>query len=362
MPKNSKFSVLFALVMIAFSASLRAEFVYVSCGSTLLSYALNNKTGALSPLPNLPITGGVGPMVLAASGKSLYANTGSPSVISGYRIQPNGSLAPLPGSPFSAAGGSFGIDPLGRYLYVTGGTVLAAGASTVSAYQIGATGALTPVPGSPFASGTYPISVTVDPFGRFVYVANFGSKNISAYRILENGTLMPVPGSPFAIQGFGQPITLAVEPSGRFLYAANFGAANISSYRIGPNGALAPLAGSPTPVGGAFYQAMTLDPVGGFLEVLEGESGLVSFHINNTTGILESEPEIVTGNDPFALAVDPLGKFVYVANANRTPNIGPISLSGYQIGPKGALKTVPGSPFVPSVPTGSFPTSVVIAR
>jgi hypothetical protein len=60
---------------------------------------------------------------------------------------------------------------------------------------------------------------------------------LSAYRILESGTLMPVPGSPFAIHGFGRPITVTVEPSGRFLHAANFGAANLSSYRITPNGA-----------------------------------------------------------------------------------------------------------------------------
>ena len=39
----------------------------------------------------------------------------------------------------------------------------------------GTTPALVPVPGSPFAAASYPFSVTVDPTGKFVYVADRGS-------------------------------------------------------------------------------------------------------------------------------------------------------------------------------------------
>src|SRR5712691_3255658 len=49
--------------------------------------------------------------------------------------------------------------------------------------------------------GLSPISVTVDPFGRFAYVANMssGNNNISGYTIsASNGALTPIPGSPFA--------------------------------------------------------------------------------------------------------------------------------------------------------------------
>ncbi len=45
--------------------------------------------------------------------------------------------------------------------------------SGVSAYTIDATsGALKPVAGSPFAAGSGPISIAVDPTGKFAYVAN----------------------------------------------------------------------------------------------------------------------------------------------------------------------------------------------
>ena len=45
------------------------------------------------------------------------------------------------------------------------------GAGDVSAYSIDSTtGTLTPVAGSPFPAGVNPISVAVDPTGRFAYV------------------------------------------------------------------------------------------------------------------------------------------------------------------------------------------------
>ena len=72
------------------------------------------------------------------------------------------------------------------------------GSSNVSAYTINnTTGALSPVGGSPFPTGFMPISVTVDPSGRFVYVTNSGSSSVSAYTINSiTGVLSPIGGSP----------------------------------------------------------------------------------------------------------------------------------------------------------------------
>jgi hypothetical protein len=54
------------------------------------------------------------------------------------------------------------------------------------------------------AAGTGPSSVTVDPSGRFAYVANqFPDNNISGYTIdASSGALTPLPGSPFAAGTF----------------------------------------------------------------------------------------------------------------------------------------------------------------
>jgi 6-phosphogluconolactonase len=171
----------------------------------------------------LAIPEGVGPLVLDPTGRHLYASTnGSFSTdawasISAYHVSKKGSLKPLHGSPFKFTGGHLAVDPFGRFLYAAADTQN----GTVSVYRIRANGVLQPAPGSPFSSGSFPMSITADPFGRFVYVANFGSGDISGYRLLENGALSPVPGSPFPIFGPGEPITVVVERTGRFLYAAN---------------------------------------------------------------------------------------------------------------------------------------------
>jgi DNA-binding beta-propeller fold protein YncE len=62
-----------------------------------------------------------------------------------------------------------------------------------------ATSALTNVSGSPFPAGAGPLAVTVDPTGKFAYVANNGSHNVSAFSIdATSGGLFTVAGSPFA--------------------------------------------------------------------------------------------------------------------------------------------------------------------
>jgi 6-phosphogluconolactonase len=113
-----------------------------------------------------------------------------------------------------------------------------ASSSNVSAYSIGANGALMPVPGSPFAAESEPLSVAVDPTGKFAYVANYGSNNVSAFSIGANGALTPLTslGSPFAAEN--APVSVAVDPTGKFAYVANFFGANVSAFSIGANGAL----------------------------------------------------------------------------------------------------------------------------
>jgi DNA-binding beta-propeller fold protein YncE len=179
----------------------------------------------------------------------------------------------------------------------------------VSAYRIGADGALTPIPGSPFSAGVAPISVAVDPTGKFAYVANaFPYDNVSAFRIGVDGALTPVPGSPFAAGA--EPDSVTVDPTGKFAYVANLGPltthnGSVSAYRIGATGALKPVPGSP----------------------------------------------FTAGTQANSVAVDPTGKFAYVTNGEPDNNV-----SAYHIGAHGALKPVTGSPFA----AGVTPASVAI--
>ncbi|MEA3175323.1 MAG: hypothetical protein QOF42_2734, partial [Gammaproteobacteria bacterium] len=58
--------------------------------------------------------------------------------------------------------------------------------------------------------------------GRFAYVANQLSNNLSAYAINASGALGAIAGSPFATTE-ATPFALTVDPNGQFLYVVNHG-------------------------------------------------------------------------------------------------------------------------------------------
>jgi hypothetical protein len=84
--KNLKFSFLLAVALIAFTGSLRAEFLYVSYGKGLLSFSIIPYNGALTKLPATPtlFAGGTGPLTLDRTGHLLYLSTGGTVFSDGY--------------------------------------------------------------------------------------------------------------------------------------------------------------------------------------------------------------------------------------------------------------------------------------
>jgi hypothetical protein len=92
--------------------------------------------------------------------------------------------------------------------------------------------------------------LTVDPTGKFTYLANFFFNSVSAYSINSNGALAAVPGDPFPTN---EPTSVAVDPTGKFAYVTNslnYGVnGTISAYSIGSNGALTQIPGSPFSAG-----------------------------------------------------------------------------------------------------------------
>lgn len=205
------------------------------------------------------------------------------------------------------------------FLYSIGGNSLGSGA--VFGYVVDSTtGALSPVPGSPFGAGLFPISVVVSPSNKFVYVANYGSKNISAYAVDgTTGALTEVSGSPFAACGAAE--SIAIVPSGKFLYVGcdNSGH-NLAAYTIDhATGALTPLPGSPyitAPIpydGGYNAWAVAMDPSGKFLYVANDSGFIFSYQIDSNTGALTrvSSSDYSPG-DQATMGVEPSGKFLFV--------------------------------------------------
>ena len=293
-----------------------------------------------------------------------YVANWASSNISGYAINAiGGALTQLAGSPFYDCYHCYplgvAIDPTGKFAYVANhGYGEPDNPGNVYSYAINASsGALTQIQGSPFAAGTGPVSVAVNPTGKFAYVTNDNSNNISAYAInTSSGALKQVKGSPF--KAGLQPWGVAIDPKGKFVYVTNAGCYSykgcVSTYVINASsGALTQVKGSPFPAG-HFPYSVAIDPMGKFAYVANhgsmsyGPGNVSAYAINARTGALTQVhgSPFKAGDFPQGVAIDPRGKFAYVTNAGVCFNPNSYCVYAYTINASsGALRKVNGSPF-----------------
>jgi 6-phosphogluconolactonase (cycloisomerase 2 family) len=152
----------------------------------------------------------------------------------------------------------------------------------------------------------------------------------------SSGALAEVPGSPFDA-GFS-PIGIAVDPSGRFFYVVNEISDDITGFSVDPStGTLTPLPGSPFLVGGFAAgeqpHAIAIDPTGRFLYIATSTDtahGLIqNFHeftIDNATGVLTAAPSSpdLQGELITSIAFDSGGNYAYVGRSGMTSTKLPI--------------------------------------
>jgi 6-phosphogluconolactonase len=102
---------------------------------------------------------------------------------------------------------------------------------------------------------------------------------------------------------------------------------------------------------------VAVDPTGKFAYVAnKGDNTISAYTINATTGALTPIPgsPFAAGDAPFSVAVDPTGKFAYVTNSYFLDN----TVSGFTINAvSGALTPIPGSPFA----AGRSPLGIVVS-
>ena len=203
------------------------------------------------------------------------------------------------------------VDPFGKFAYVANrANYCGAGCDpdSVSVYTIDlATGGLTEVMSA--GTGSYPTSVTVDPTGKFAYVANSVSNDVSVYTIDQaTGALTAVMSA-----GTGSyPTSVIVDPTGKFAYVANSVSNDVSVYTIDQTtGALTEVMSAGT---GSYPTSVTVDPTGKFAYVASLSNDVSVYTINPATGALTAVMSAGTGSYPTSVIVDPTGKFAYVAN------------------------------------------------
>ena len=200
-------------------------------------------------------------------------------------------------------------------------------------------GVLTQIAGSPYAVGDGVNSIVIHPSGKFLYTSNpgQGENDISLFTIGGNGTL--IEGSRTTVLPNTLPEILQMDPAGNFLYVANFGSNTISVFSI--DSSTGALTFSSQVATGIAPQSMILSPSGNFLYVSltnQPYGFIEGFSISS--GVLTPIAPVNTDNpDPDALAIDPSGTHLYVANSSASS-----SISIFTIDSAGGLAEVAGSP------------------
>lgn len=286
----------------------------------------------------LVVAGIAGWIGCSTSSHYVYATLPAANEVAAYREDPySGTLTQLAGSPYTAGDGpnSVVLHPSGKYLYVAN---LGQGEDDISQFAIASNGTLTEVPPrAPVGSlASVPTLLVMDPAGNYLYVMNTGSFNISVFSISSSsGMLTQVNGSPFPI---GVPLlNMQLTPSGGYLFvtssspvssATNFG--EIIGYSV--NQGVLTRVGPPTSSDGVNPYGLAIDPSGTYLYAANYGSNSISIFSISPTGLPPGSLQEVTGsplddtyNDPFALILDPKGQYLYAANQGSS-NVGVYSI------------------------------------
>jgi 6-phosphogluconolactonase len=152
--------------------------------------------------------------------------------------------------------------------------------------------------------------VLADPLGRFIYLQGAGT-DVQVFRADEATGSLVATGLQEGIEGLR-----TIDPQGRFAYALVRTAPQaheIRRYTINAlNGALS-AAGAPLSTGAFAIDHVVFAPSGRFVYAA-GTTGIATFAVDVATGgVTRVSPDIAVPDGVAALAIDPLGRFVFAA-------------------------------------------------
>ena len=258
-----------------------------------------------------------------------YVANESGDKISYYTVNDSGKLTAASSSPFTIAGQftCLVLSSNGNYLYA-----IDQANSQVDILARGSGGSLTQV--GTQATGTSPVTATLDAIGSYLLVANEGTSSspgsISVFSVNNStGGLQQVSNFSFAT---GNPVHIAVSKSGNFVYAVTNN--NLSS---GSGGSLYTFTfggGTLTQVGSAITESteswvtpsfIAITPDTSFLCVVDSSSThslVYAFDIGSTGALTaRSVPSFTAGGQPKAAVFDSSSTYLYVANKAGTLNV-----------------------------------------
>jgi 6-phosphogluconolactonase (cycloisomerase 2 family) len=336
-------------VPLAVVASPVHDLLYSLSGLGYLEAFEVDATGALVPVLGASVQTGTGSVALALdpSGENAYVASPLENELEVYDLAASGGLSrSLPHvvrthqRPLSIcfAPGLDTVSAISRNLYAANH-----GDNDVSQYQVLSGGQLLPLTPAMVNTGDGPAALEVHPFLDTLYVVNEldALSSIEVFELDEEGHASIQKADAL---GAWMPMSLDVDPSGRFAYIVARATEKVLSYPVLPNGDIGlktneiPTGTSPTaacmhPGGRTFYVASATDQEISQYEVDLGSGAITPLQLAAT---VPCEPE------PSAFTADPGGRFVFLGHAGGTAEF-----SAFEMDADGRLTPVSGSPFSP---------------
>jgi len=180
--------------------------------------------------------------------------TGALTLLSGSSCVVAGSVTTCTGYRSGVTPSAIAIDPTGRYVYVTDKTsnqIIAYSISLANAGSGAANGNLTPLVSSPYTTALYPVALTIDPRGKYLYTANYNSNNVSAFSINTADGSLSGAGLTGNFSTSTGPTCVTIDPAlGIYLFTSNYLDSSISGGQLSPNtGNLTAIVNTPFPSG-----------------------------------------------------------------------------------------------------------------
>jgi 6-phosphogluconolactonase len=225
------------------------------------------------------------------------------------------------------------VDPKRRLVFAVNETNTFEGQPTgaVSAYAVdSATGRLALINQQP-SGGRGPCHLVLDPTGRNLLVANYGSGSVSVIRVEADGRLGPATAK---IQHTGRSVhpqrqtgphahCVTLDPTNRFAFVCDLGLDQVLIYRFDPDrGTLAPAEPAfATLKPGAGPRHMAFGPEGRFAYVLNELDSTITVFAHDGAGRLQEVESVPTlppyfdgRNSTAEIAVLPNGKYLFASN------------------------------------------------
>jgi len=312
--------------------------VYVSNADsrTISVMRLNEETGKLSSIQDVPVSGMVMPLTVSPDRRYLFAALRSkPYSVASFRIGAgDGMLTPVATSPLPESMANLSTDKTGRFLFAA-----SYGGNLISESWIGDDGVVAPanivIPTKPKAH-----AIKTDPSNRWLFATNLGGDIVMQLRFdATTGAITPndPPTLNFANQAGPRHFTFA--PNGRVVYIVNELDGKLERAAFDPDrGTLAirqVVSAVPAGFTGTPWAAdVHTTPDGRYLYASERTSStVIAYRIDGQDGNLTTIGQYSTETQPRAFAIDSSGR--YLLSAGQLSN----AVSVHRIDPDtGALK------------------------